>query len=225
MKTINRRGVEFIVDNDTNDEIHRFWDMDSWEHENYELVHHFSSKCSTFFNAGGWIGPFTLFAAKLYEKVYSLEPDPFAFKELKGNVELNKFSNVCIENKALFDGTKTEITMGSDYSPLGRSGTSIFQKDKSITVPCITLKEFFSKNNIPENSFLMLDVEGAEYVLFDDFDFFKKYKPVLLVEFHCNFLSGEEFNHLNESLEKLKTIYKVPLIPKHQTTHRLLEVI
>lgn len=223
MKLINRQGIEFLVHTDANDEIERFWNIDLWEHENYNFIKNISSKYSTFINAGGWIGPFTLFAAKLFPSVYSLEPDPLAFEELKRNIELNKFSNIKITNKALFDGTVKEITMGSDYSPLGRSGTSIFQKDKSVTTPCTTLKEFFIENNIPKQSFLMLDVEGAEYVLFDDIDFFKDYKPTILIEIHAQFLNDDNFNRLIKNLEKLKEIYDIPNIPRNQIYHRLFQ--
>ena len=226
MKKINRQGIEFLVYNDSSNEIANFWEITSWEENNYVIVKDYASKCKTFVNAGGWIGPFTLFASKLYEKVYSLEPDPLAFEELANNVELNKFSNVCIENKALFDGSKKEITMGSDFSPLGRSGTSIFQKDKSVTVPCITLKEYFSKNSIPTGSFFMLDVEGAEYVLFDDLLFFNEYKPILLVEFHLKFLDDINFDKLMVALNNLKPLYKIDISylqsNRHNIVHQLI---
>lgn len=227
MKTINRQGVEFLVHNDSSDEITRFWNLDSWEQENYPIVKQFATKCSTFINAGGWIGPFTLFAAKLYKSVYSLEPDPLAFDELVKNVELNNFTNVQLGNKALFDGTKKEITMGSDFSPLGRSGTSIFQLDKAVTVPCITLKEFFSQHNIVPGSFLMLDVEGAEYALFDDVEFFEKYRPIIFIELHLKFLNDENFNRLTIALNNLKHLYQIDTttFDRNNISHRLFQPI
>lgn len=225
MKTIVRQGVSFLVHDDTNAEIANFWSIAGWEGGNYVAVKDFASRCSTFVNAGGWIGPFTLFAAKLYQSVYSLEPDPLAYAELMRNVELNQFSNVHLSNKALFDGSKSEITMGSDFSPLGRSGTSIFQLDKAVSVPCVTLKQFFSENNIPTRSFLMLDVEGAEYVLFDDFEFFDKFRPIVLLEFHGRFLNDENFNHLITALNNLKQIYSINMSGARRDfiTHHLIQ--
>jgi FkbM family methyltransferase len=207
MRNVNRLGVDFLVHDDSNAEIANFWTIDSWEQSNYNLVKDFSGKCSTFVNAGGWIGPFTLFAAKLYEKVYSLEPDPLAYEELVKNIELNNFTNVNLGNKALFDGSKSEISMGSDFSPLGRSGTSIFQSDKAVKVPCTTLMEWFTTNNIPEKSFFILDVEGAEYVLFDDVEFYNKFKPIVLLELHSKFLNDEDFKRMKNAVNNLNHIY------------------
>jgi hypothetical protein len=117
---------------------------------------------------------------------------------------------VNLTNKALFDKSVSEISMGSNFGELGGSGTSIFQSDKSIKVPCITLKEFFSTNNIPPlQSFLMLDTEGSEYILFDDVNFFETYKPIILIEFHIKFLNNENYNHLITSLNNLKHLYKI----------------
>jgi len=227
MKLINRQGIEFLVHNDTNDEVAGFWNLDAWEQENYPVVQHFSSQCSTFINAGGWIGPFTLFAAKIFKRVYSLEPDPLAFEELTKNVELNKFTNVQLGNKALFDGSKKEITMGSDFSPLGRSGTSIFQLDKAVTVPCITLREYFDQNDIIPGSFLMLDVEGAEYALFDDVEFFEKYRPVIFIELHLKFLNDENYTRLINALNNLKHIYPIDTttFDRNNISHKLFQPI
>lgn len=226
MRNVTRHNVSFLVHDDSNDEIRNFWNIDSWEARNYSVVANFSKRCPTFVNAGGWIGPFTLFAAKLYSSVYSLEPDPLAFSELVRNVQLNNFQNVTLSNKAFFDDSKTSITMGSDFSPLGRSGTSIFQLDKAVEVPCVTLSQFFSENRIPNGSFLMLDVEGAEYVLFDDISFFERFQPVILLEFHGSFLSQENFAHIISSLSRLNNIYSVDVnsFSRNNISHHLIQL-
>jgi len=208
MKQVNRNGIVFNVVSDTPDST--FWDLHGWESENYDILHQQSVNHKVFVHAGGWIGPFTLFAAKLYEKVFCLEPDTIAYNELKRNIDLNGYNNIVLENKAFLD-TETTLSIGSDYSELGRSGTSMFQNEHSIEVATVTLKQFFNQYHISEKCMLMLDVEGAEYCLFSDFDFFKQYKPTILVSFHLTFLTDENYNILYNSLEKLSELYNVDL--------------
>jgi FkbM family methyltransferase len=204
MKSVVRNGIEFLVVDDTKNK--NFWDLDSWESDNYQII---KDKCinhTTFVNAGGWIGPFTIFSSKIFKDVYSLEPDTVAYDELKRNVELNNCDNVKIFNKAFYDENKT-IEIGSNYSELGGSGTSIFQEKNSIPVETVTIRDFFKLESINEKTLLMLDVEGSEYLLFKDFDFFEEFKPTILLSLHLTFLNDENYNILISSLEKLQSIY------------------
>lgn len=204
MKSVVRNGIEFLVVDDTKNK--NFWDLDSWESDNYQII---KDKCinhTTFVNAGGWIGPFTIFSSKIFKDVYSLEPDTVAYDELKRNVELNNCDNVKIFNKAFYDENKT-IEIGSNYSELGGSGTSIFQEKNSIPVETVTIRDFFKLELINEKTLLMLDVEGSEYLLFKDFDFFEEFKPTILLSLHLTFLNDENYNILISSLEKLQSIY------------------
>lgn len=205
MKEVVKNGVEFLVVDDTNNK--SFWDLTTWELGNYKIIESKSLNHTTFVNAGGWIGPFTLYTSKLYDKVYSLEPDVVAYEELERNVKLNKFKNIKIYNKAFYD-KNTTIKIGSNYSDLGGSGTSIFQERNSIEVESITLHDFFKTELINEKTLLMLDVEGSEYLLFDDFEFFKTYKPTILLSLHLTFLSDENYERLISSLERLRSIYE-----------------
>lgn len=205
MRKINRSGIDFFVVDNTKNAF--FWDIDYWESENYDTIKKMSLSHDVFVHAGGWIGPFTLFASKLYRQVYCLEPDPNAFDELQKNIECNNFRNIFLDNKAFLNQEK-EIIMGSNV-PLGGSVTNIFQENNGIVVNTITLKNYFTKNNIPKNSFLMLDVEGAEYLLFDDIRFFEEFTPTILVSYHLTFLTDDNFNYLVESLKKLEKIYNI----------------
>jgi FkbM family methyltransferase len=208
MRNINRNGIDFLVNDNT--ENNGFWDINLWEDYNYRIIKEESNNHKIFVHAGGWIGPFTLYAAKLFDSVYCLEPDPDAFDELKNNIIINNYNNVFYDNKAFYNQI-TQILIGSDFSPLGRSGTSVFQKDKSVLVDTITLKKYYEDNNLPKNTFLMLDVEGAEYLLFDDIDFFKIYQPKILLSIHLSFLNDENFNFFIESLKKLTDLYDIDI--------------
>ena len=205
MRKINRLGFEYFVVDDTKNSF--FWDIETWETGNYEIIKKLSDTHDVFVHAGGWIGPFTLFASNLYKKVYCLEPDPVAFFELEQNVKYNNYENVFLDRRAFLNEEK-EIIIG-DSAPLGTSVTNIFQKANGVKVDTVSLKNYFKENNIPKNSFLMLDVEGAEYLLFDDFEFFEIYRPTILISYHLTFLSDENFNYLINSLIKLQDLYEI----------------
>jgi FkbM family methyltransferase len=219
-RNVTRHGVTFKVHCDS--ENADFWKLDDWEAGNYAIVKRHASECPAFVNAGGWIGPFTLFAAKLYQQVHSLEPDPVAFAELSRNVMLNGFANTTVENRAFYR-EKGTIRIGSDHSPIGRSGTSIFQQQNAVVVPCETLRCFFERHEIP-SAFLMLDVEGAEWVLFDDTEFFKEHRPIVLLELHLDFLDEQKRSHLAGALQRLKPFYESGLdqLPASGICHRLM---
>lgn len=208
MKQVTRNGVTFSVVDDTAD--CTFWDISGWESANYNILQEMSKVHSTYVHAGAWIGPFTLFCANLYDKVYGLEPDVVAYEELKRNIALNNYNNITIENKAFLDKPGS-ITIGSDYSELGRSGTSMFQNNHAITVEAVTLAQYFKQHNLPKNCMLQLDVEGAEYCLLSDTDFFKEYTPTVLLSLHLMFLTDEHYNILYSGLEKLAEFYDVDL--------------
>jgi len=208
MKQVNRNGISFDVVTNTAD--NTFWDIHGWEADNYVILKESANTHKVFVHAGAWIGPFTLFCAKLYDKVYCLEPDPVAYVELNRNIALNGYENIIAENKAFLD-TETVISIGSDYSELGRSGTSMFQQEHAVEVNTITLANYFKQHNLPKNCMLMLDVEGAEYCLFTDTKFFKEYTPTVLVSFHLTMLTDDKYQMLYDSLQMLTDIYDIDL--------------
>lgn len=206
MITVKRNGIEFNVVDDTQNAF--FWSLLEWESENYTLLMKQAKVHDIFVQAGAWIGPFTMYSSKLYKEVYCLEPDPEARKELERNLAANSATNVQVFNNAFYNENKI-IKLGSEYSPLGCSGTSVFQEGNVIETQAITLKDFYKKNNLPKRTMLMLDVEGVEYMMLDDIEFFVEYLPTLNMSFHLPFLTDEQFNHMLESMEKLKNIYKI----------------
>jgi FkbM family methyltransferase len=204
MIEVVRNGINFLVKSDTKNK--SFWGISNWEYNNYQIISEKSKTHSTFINAGGWIGPFTLYAAKLFKNVYTLEPDIEAFNELKENVILNNFNNVKLYRKAFYD-KNGELQIGSNYSDLGGSGTSVFQEKNSIIVKSTTLRDFFEIENVGYNPLLMLDVEGSEYVLFDDYKFFERFKPTILLSLHLTFLTDDNYSFLLNCLVRLLDIY------------------
>lgn len=72
-----------------------------------------------------------------------------------------------------------EGNMGSSASNLVGAG-----RGDLINVPSYTLSHIAKKFNLDKIDFIKCDVEGAESVVFEDADFFKKYKPRIIIETH-----------------------------------------
>lgn len=117
-------------------------------------------------DVGANIGYHTLLFAKLVGltgKVYAFEPHPETFALLKKNVEVNKYTNVIIEQKAITNKSET-VKLYADAE--GRNTDNSILKtnrttDKYIEVPAISLDEYFQK--IPTVNFIKMDIEGGEY--------------------------------------------------------------
>jgi FkbM family methyltransferase len=117
-------------------------------------------------DVGAHIGYHTLNMAKCVGengKVFSFEPEPDNFCMLKKNVEVNHYSNVITENKAV------GITNGKSilYTSQTHSGIHRMYPSKScqkqIEINSVKLDDYFKKNNLLDKiKLIKIDVEGAE---------------------------------------------------------------
>ena len=85
---------------------------------------------SVVLDVGANIGVYTLTAAKYASVVYSFEPDPITFSNLKRNVEANGYKNVVAVNKAVSD--KSGVAQLSSYSkyPLDRGNLHLVSRQE-----------------------------------------------------------------------------------------------
>lgn len=138
---------------------------------------------------GAHIGYFTLLLARAVRsgRVYAFEPELKNFKFLSKNIEINKYSNVVLENIAL-SSASGKVKLFLDKNNLGNmsfSSLNIPQKSSNgyIEVKSMTLDEYMNKisNKI---SFIKIDVQGAEGLVFSGaLQTLRRNKPVILVEF------------------------------------------
>lgn len=124
---------------------------------------------------GANIGYFTLIMAKGIRengKVFSFEPEPKNFELLKKNVEINNYSNVILEKKAI--GNKTGIAKlyladkkdNIFYSGLHRIFRSdlVSQISNPISINIIKLDDYLQDlKSIKKIRLIKIDVEGAEF--------------------------------------------------------------
>ncbi|MCL5807625.1 MAG: FkbM family methyltransferase [Deltaproteobacteria bacterium] len=125
-----------------------------------------------FFDIGANVGQYSLLAANLVGpagRVYSFEPGEIIFKRLKRNVDLNKFENISLINKAVGNlSGETEF-----YAAKGRnsgegsllrlsSGRGEIREQTSCRVGIVRLDDFCEKENIKRVNVLKIDAEGYE---------------------------------------------------------------
>jgi FkbM family methyltransferase len=117
-------------------------------------------------------------------KVIALEPDIFNYECAEKNI-LNDtlFNNISLLNVAVWKESgflefSTEQNMGSSATAVvGNRG--LVKK-----IPCMTLSDIANHFNLEKIDFIKCDVEGAEAFIFEDYEFFQKYKPKIIIETH-----------------------------------------
>jgi FkbM family methyltransferase len=100
--------------------------------------------------------------------IHSFEPDPVTFKLLQKNIEQNGISNVTLHNKAVstYNGTIVFYNDINNPGSLLMSTRSDRHPDNKTEVPCIKLAEFINTQN--KIDIVKIDIEGAEFILFED---------------------------------------------------------
>lgn len=118
-------------------------------------------------DVGANIGMYTLNAAKKVGKsgkVYSFEPDPILFSNLKKNVIGNGHNNVILVNKAVSNKNGFEKFATSSKKSAPKFGSHLVKESTKskqfLTVETISLDDFLENKTI---NLAKIDVEGSEY--------------------------------------------------------------
>lgn len=114
-------------------------------------------------DAGAYNGLFTIYASKVVGptgRVIAFEPDPYNFRILTRNIELNKLKNVTVIKKGLYD---KEDRVSFDVQAYG---SNIIDDNKHIvtlnSIITTTLDIELKKLGVTKVNFIKMDIEGAE---------------------------------------------------------------
>lgn len=196
--TIYRKGFSFFKQDFDN--YHDLMCLDDiWKRKVYALSK--IDNDSVVIDLGANIGAFTCYVASDAKKVYCYEPDPRNFKLIKRNISLNGFKNVSAHCLAVWSKSCKQTLFVNSSATSSNSMIQKDNKDSSVEIDCITLKQIFDKNNILNCNLIKIDTEGAEYEILENFPYFDKIET-MFIEFH----NGIQF--LDELLikNKFKTI-------------------
>lgn len=120
-------------------------------------------KTDTIIDVGAHIGSFSIFAARRARegRVYSFEPDPDNYEQLKKNVIANNLKNITTTRKAVFNSSGTSY-LYKDKNNSAEHG--LYRKNtQRIEISTISIEDIFKQNNIDKCDLLKLDCEGTEY--------------------------------------------------------------
>ncbi len=135
-----------------------------------EILDQFNPKLGdTVVDVGAHIGLYSLIAAKRVGssgKVIAIEPDPENCKLLRGNVEINKLTNVTILELAAFSST-SKLKLYLPGKERGFTKLSTLMANRAVTenfleIDATTLDCLLVTQGITEVNWIKIDVEGAE---------------------------------------------------------------
>ncbi|MCC6182564.1 MAG: FkbM family methyltransferase [Bacteroidia bacterium] len=163
------------------------FNFDQYELEDSEMLYKLVSDGDTIFDIGANIGWYSNHLSKKLpsSKIYSFEPIPETFAQIKRNTELNQAKNIILNNVALSDKVQT---LTFYYSPLitgASSAANITENEAMTKLECqtSTIDKFISENNITRLDFIKCDVEGAEFMVYKGgSEAIKTYKPIVFTE-------------------------------------------
>jgi FkbM family methyltransferase len=141
----------------------------------------------TVLDLGAYSGLTTiLFSQEVGEmgKVIAVEPDELNFTCLEQNIaQLQQNNNIFCLNAAVWN--HTGVLEFSVEESMGSSAVSIVgNRGVSKSVNCYTIDDICSKYELRNVDFIKCDIEGAEAYIFDNDEFFSKFKPKIIIETH-----------------------------------------
>ena len=167
---------------------------------------------------GGNIGQTALMMAKKVGNtghIYSFEPYPSTFQQMKKNLSLNPgiSKKIQLENAAL-GAAPDNLMMYRDS--VANSGANRMTRETHATtngkvaVPVSTIDIFAHQQQLNKIDFIKMDVEGFEFnVLKGGMEIITRHKPILFIELNDNNLreQGDNAKELIQSLIRLQ--YKI----------------
>lgn len=160
----NIKGYNFVVGDGFSD----FWNYfkhTGWEKFTFDCIEK-NKNGKMFWDIGAWIGPISLYASKLFDRVIAWEPDAIANEELKNNLSLNCVSNVSVIKKGIYN-EETSIKFGCSRTGWGYGASSINNDiGEHCLINTMTLDKAAELYGRP--CFVKIDIEGAEEYIMDD---------------------------------------------------------
>ena len=183
----------------------------TYEPDQTEIVKKVVNPGDIVIDIGAHVGYYTLLLAQIVGdkgRVYAFEPDPENFQLLKKNIEINKFQNVTLEQKAVSNkNEKIQLFIDKENRAENRIYDAKMNNiGESLQVESIRLDDYF-QNLEQEINFIKIDAEGSESDIFhgmtsiikknSNLKIITEYFPFLVKKFG---LEPEKFIHLLSDL-------------------------
>ena len=210
------------------------FNFDQYELEDSEMLYKLVSDHDTIFDIGANIGWYSNHLSKKLpnSKIYSFEPIPETFAQVKRNTELNQSNNISLNNVALSDKVQTLTFYYSPTITGASSAANITENENMTKLECQTntLDKFVKENNIPKLDFVKCDVEGAEFMVYKGgAETIEKYKPIVFTEMLRKWAAKFEYHpngiiaFFNQFGYNCYTSHNGKLVPFEKVTEETLE--
>ncbi|MCX6727159.1 MAG: FkbM family methyltransferase [Candidatus Shapirobacteria bacterium] len=150
-------------------------------------------------------------------KVYAFEPDPKNYKNLNKNIKINHLDNVVTFPIALSDqkGLANFYVIHDNIQNLDSGLTlNLNLPHKCFKVKTDKLSKYITKNI----DLLKIDIEGAEYIVFNDLFINNKIKYIKNIIFEAHFFNQIQKNTLEHLIVKLKKTGHIKKLENSQHT-------
>ena len=185
--------------------------FNAWEAETFDRMKAVIKPGTTFCDIGAWIGPTSIYAAKLGADVTCFEPDPAAYERLLFNVRMNASHRVKPFNLAL-GGSDGVRRIAPFAAVLGQSGSSFYapaDKAESAQVLALSWSSVCRLLELPAFDTVKIDIEGGEAELLPEMmPWLRQHRPHLLLATHWGFVPAERRSALEQALSELAGIYR-----------------
>ena len=223
----NIKEFDFIINNSTSVWVWNDIRSDKWESNTFKWLENHKG-LNNFWDIGAWVGPFTLYGSKIFNKVVAFEPDYIAFNALREHTIDNNLINVTLVKEGLYN-TNDNISFGFFCGKFGDSLSSINSSyisdrwkydpnctpDKEYKIKTITIEKSIELYGRPD--LLKIDIEGGEEYLIDDLIKFKF--NAICIAIHNGYMKDN-----STFLEKINTIL-LPLYDCYDDNEEKVEVI
>jgi FkbM family methyltransferase len=167
-----------------------------WDPSLTNFIESFLHPGDVFIDVGAHVGYFTLLASRRVGPagtVLSIEPNPFALRQLEQNVEHSHLQNVLIEHTAC--GESDDVVRLYLHTESNSSMASLFTEsvsgDVAVEVPCTTLDRLCQVRGLQRVKLVKVDVEGAEFFVLRGMKrIMRELRPVIVVELYPQLLEA-----------------------------------
>jgi FkbM family methyltransferase len=154
-----------------------------------DLFRSFSMRAPVMIDVGANIGCHTLLMSQWAKSVLAIEPSPFVFERLQGNMALNGVDNVTLVNAALSDSDGAAMLFTPPKSFPNQGTASLHKRDLTtedvgISVQAMTLDTLLRDYKIFHVDLIKIDVEGHEFDVLRGGEWtLREMRPCLVFEF------------------------------------------
>ena len=119
--------------------------------------------------------------------VIAVDADPTNLQCIHRNID--RYNRCCVSSIRVMEGAVWNNSNGIEFScegNMGGSASAIVGRNRGqlMKVRTFTLSDIAKLNQLTRVDFIKCDIEGAESVVFEDKEFFKRFRPRIIVEPH-----------------------------------------